>query len=157
MKRRIDLDHAIASTMASLMQQLLVDAVALRLGIKQAHWTLRGPGFIAIHHLLDEIAGRVEEHVDELAERIVAIGHQPDGTVAGVAAGSRLAPYPAGITGQPAHLAAVADRLAAFGAAVRAAIDTAAGAGDQGTADLLTGLSRACDKDLWLIEAHEGG
>ena len=48
----------------------------------------------------------------------------------------------------------VADRLAAFGGAVRAGIDTAAELGDQDTADLFTEVSRAIDKHLWFVEAH---
>jgi len=48
----------------------------------------------------------------------------------------------------------IADRLAAYGAAVRAAIDTAVELEDQDTADLFTEVSRAIDKDLWFVEAH---
>ncbi len=38
--------------------------------------------------------------------------------------------------------------------AVRAAIDTAAKAGDADTADLFTEVSRAVGKLLWFVEAH---
>jgi starvation-inducible DNA-binding protein len=48
----------------------------------------------------------------------------------------------------------VADRLAAFGKAVRADIDRAAALADAGSADLLTEVSREIDKQLWLVEAH---
>ena len=44
--------------------------------------------------------------------------------------------------------------LAKFGKAVRKAIDEAAKAGDADTSDLFTGISRAADKNLWLVEAH---
>jgi starvation-inducible DNA-binding protein len=49
---------------------------------------------------------------------------------------------------------AVAERLAAFGKSVRAAIDRAAALGDAGTADIFTEISRAIDKQLWFVEAH---
>ena len=49
---------------------------------------------------------------------------------------------------------ALADRYAAFGAAVRAASDTADAAGDADTADLFTEVSRGIDKSLWFLEAH---
>ncbi len=48
----------------------------------------------------------------------------------------------------------IADRLAAYGRAVRAAIDKASELGDQDTADLFTEVSRAIDKHLWFVEAH---
>jgi starvation-inducible DNA-binding protein len=51
----------------------------------------------------------------------------------------------------------IADRLAAFGSSVRAAIDASAELGDQDTADVFTEVSRAIDKHLWFVEAHLQG
>ena len=48
----------------------------------------------------------------------------------------------------------VADRLATFGAAARAAIDESDELGDLDTADLFTEISRSIDKHLWFVEAH---
>lgn len=143
------------SGMIALLNLRLADAIDLQLATKQAHWNIKGPGFIGLHRLLDEIAGRIAGHVDEMAERVVALGGVAAGTTQVVAQGTSLAPYPAIMTRQDEHLAALAERLATFGKSVRAAIDEAAEAGDQGTADLLTAVSRDCDKDLYFIEAHE--
>ena len=52
------------------------------------------------------------------------------------------------------HVAALADRYAMVGKALREGIDATDEAGDADTADLLTGLSRAADKMLWMLEAH---
>src|SRR6266542_361566 len=49
---------------------------------------------------------------------------------------------------------AIADRLATYGASVRAGIDAAVEFDDQATADLFTEVSRAIDKHLWFVEAH---
>jgi len=46
------------------------------------------------------------------------------------------------------------ERYGKIASAVRAAIDETANAGDADTADLLTALSRALDKNLWFLEAH---
>jgi starvation-inducible DNA-binding protein len=40
-------------------------------------------------------------------------------------------------------------------ALVRESIGTATSVGDEGTADLYTGLSKALDKNLWFLEAHQ--
>jgi starvation-inducible DNA-binding protein len=52
------------------------------------------------------------------------------------------------------HVAALSGALARFGTTTRAAIDTAAKAGDADTADLFTEVSRGVDKLLWMVEAH---
>ena len=48
----------------------------------------------------------------------------------------------------------MADRLGAYGASARAAIDSTAQFGDADTADIFTEISREIDKQLWFIEAH---
>jgi len=100
------------------------------------------------------VHGSVEEHVDAIAERITALGGIARGTVAAVARATCLAPYPEEISAGPAHVAALADRLADFGRRVRTDIAAATRLDDAGTADLLTGISRDVDKQLWFLEAH---
>jgi starvation-inducible DNA-binding protein len=151
---RIDLSAEIRNGSIALLQAQLADAVDLFTQVKQAHWNVKGPTFIALHQLFDSVAEIVEEQGDSLAERITALGGRADGTVRVAAASSALAEYPLAAEGGPAHVAAVADRLAAFGAAARERIDRAAALGDAGTADLFTEISREIDKQLWFVEAH---
>jgi starvation-inducible DNA-binding protein len=136
-----------------LLNARLADAIDLQLQAKQAHWNVKGPNFIALHELFDKIAGEVDGHVDDLAERITALGGTAEGTLQAVVGRSRLEPYPLALTGR-AHLEALAAALARFGKAVRKAIDESGKAGDADTSDLFTGISRDADKSLWLVEAH---
>jgi len=151
---RIDIAAATRRNIVDLLQQSLADAVDLFTQIKQAHWNVKGPSFIALHELFDDVAEIVEEHGDLLAERITALGGRADGTARTVAAQSRVAEYPLDIAAGGLHLAAVAERLAAFGKSARTAIDSATDLGDADTADLFTEVSRAIDKQLWFVEAH---
>jgi starvation-inducible DNA-binding protein len=120
----------------------------------QAHWNVRGRSFIALHKLFDELADLVDEHVDETAERITALGGDARGTVRMAGDASPLPDYPARLENDIEHVAALLERFALAGAATRDAVDEATKLGDTGTADLLTGVSRDLDKGLWLLEAH---
>lgn len=151
---RNDLPDNARKAMIALLNARLVDAIDLRLAVKQAHWNVKGPNFIALHELFDQIQARVDAFVDEIAERGVALGGVVAGTTQVVAKGASLEPYPANLSDENEHLKALADRIAAFGKLARAAIDAADEAGDKDTADLFTGVSRQMDKDLWFIEAH---
>ena len=55
------------SEMIDLLNARLADAIDLALITKQAHWNLRGPTFIAVHELLDQLRDDVDEHVDIIA------------------------------------------------------------------------------------------
>ena len=153
-KTRNDLPDNTRKAMIALLNARLIDAIDLRLAVKQAHWNVKGPNFIALHELFDQIQARVDTFADDIAERSVSLAGVVAGTSQAVSKGSQLEPYPADAIDEKTHLQALADRLAAYGKLARAAIDAADEAGDKNTADLFTGVSRQIDKDLWFIEAH---
>lgn len=153
-KTRIDLPASVREKVIPVLQARLADSMDLFSQAKHAHWNVKGPSFIALHELFDDVAEMVEGHADMLAERITALGGRADGTIRAAAAQSQLKEYPLEITAGLDHCAALSDRLAAFGKAVREAIDTTQQAGDADTADLFTEISRAIDKQLWFVEAH---
>ena len=45
---------------------------------KQAHWNVKGPSFIGLHKLFDDVNEDVESYVDLIAERIVQLGGSPN-------------------------------------------------------------------------------
>ena len=154
MQTRNTLESNARSASVALLNTRLADTIDLALAAKQAHWNVRGPGFIAVHEMLDQLRTTLDTQVDTLAERVSALGEIARGTTQD-AGRSTLPPYPAEIRAVPEHLAALAERLAALGDAVRKNIDEADEAGDAATADIFTALSRDLDKWLWFIEAHQ--
>jgi starvation-inducible DNA-binding protein len=149
-----DLAENVRLGAVSLLNQQLADALDLHLQAKQAHWNVKGPNFIALHELFDEVEEALEEYADDIAERAVALGGTVFGTVRASAAKSRLPEYPLEIVSGREHVAALSAVLAQFGKSARAAIDSAEALGDADTADLFTGVSRGVDKLLWKVEAH---
>jgi len=138
----------------ALMNQRLASAVDLQLQMKQAHWNVKGPSFIALHELFDKVDEAVEGYVDMIAERIVQLGGIAEGTVRVAALRTRLPEYPIGIAEGAAHVEAVARALSTFGQEARTTIDEANALDDADTADLFTEVSRGTDKWLWFVEAH---
>ncbi|MCC6676877.1 MAG: DNA starvation/stationary phase protection protein Dps [Phycisphaerales bacterium] len=154
---RNDLPADTRASLITLLNQHLADTADLHSQIKQAHWNVKGPNFIALHELFDRLAAEILEHGDTIAERATALGGAALGTVRLAASSSRLPEYPADAVDGPAHVKALADRFAALARSTRAAIATADEADDAGTADLFTQVSRDLDKSLWFLEAHLNG
>ena len=151
---KIDLADNVRQESISLLNARLAEAIDLQLQTKQAHWNVKGPSFIALHELFDEVSENVEKYVDLIAERATLLGGTALGTIQVVAKHSQLPAYPLYITAGRDHVDALSTVLASFGKAARAAIDQAEGLGDADTADVFTEISRAVDKDLWFVEAH---
>ena len=68
-KTRIDLSEKTRRKVTDLLNARLADAIDLQTQAKHAHWNVKGPSFIALHKLFDDIAENIEEHIDTLAER----------------------------------------------------------------------------------------
>jgi starvation-inducible DNA-binding protein len=149
-----DISLARRTELNTLMNQRLASAVDLQSQMKQAHWNVKGPSFIALHELFDKVDEAVENYVDMIAERIVQLGGIAEGTVRVAASRTRLPEYPLQIADGMEHVEAVARALSTFGAEARATIDEADALEDADTADLFTEVSRGIDKWLWFVEAH---
>ena len=149
-----DLSKNRRAEMNALMNQRLADAVDLQMQLKQAHWNVKGPSFIALHELFDKVSEAVEDYVDTIAERIVQLGGIAEGTVRMSGARTRLEEYPLNIADGTAHVEAVAKALSTFGREVRNTINQADELDDADTGDIFTEISRGTDKWLWFVEAH---
>ena len=148
------LSENIRAQSVELLNKHLAAAIDLHAQVKQAHWNVRGPNFIAIHELFDKVSSEVEDYSDLLAERARGLGGTANGTVQTAAKNSFLVPYSLGVADEQQHAFAVSGTLAAFGQAARDASDLAADFGDVSTADLFTEISRGIDQQLWFVESH---
>ncbi|HKI31642.1 MAG TPA: DNA starvation/stationary phase protection protein Dps [Gemmataceae bacterium] len=153
-KTKHDLPEATRAKAVELLNARLADCIDLQTQTKHAHWNVKGPNFIALHELFDQINEAVEDYVDDIAERAVQLGGVAEGTARMVAKRTSLSEYPASAVDGRSHVEALSTALAAFGKAARTAIDQANELGDLDTADLFTEVSRGIDKWLWFVEAH---
>lgn len=149
-----DLPEVSRAKVIDILNNRLADCVDLYSQAKQAHWNVKGPSFIALHELFDQVASGVSEYADLIAERIVQLGGIAEGTARVAAKRSSLSEYPLTIATGREHVEALSSALATFGREVRQAIDQTAALQDMGTSDIFTEISRGTDKWLWFVEAH---
>src|SRR5277367_1598108 len=135
---KIDIDQKTRKQINNLLQERLADSIDLSAQIKNAHWNVKGPSFIALHELFDKIWEESLEYSDLIAERIAQFGGKVDGSIQGAAKVTNLDKYPLDITDGYHHVEALAHALAAYGEFVRKAVDRCAELNDAGTADIFT-------------------
>lgn len=151
---RIDLPPEARTSVMDVLNATLADLSDLSSQTKTAHWNVKGPQFFSMHELYDKLHSSLQAPIDDVAERITALGGVARGTVRKAAANSRLAEFPADDFDTRSTTVALAERFAMTGKSTRAAIDRCTSLGDAVTADLLTGLTQELDKALWFLEAH---
>ncbi len=154
---RIDLDEDTRIELVGITNQQLADTIDLYLQTKQAHWNVKGPDFYAVHKFFDDLAASVEEFIDELGERVTALGGIALGTTRMAAEFSTLEEFDTSIVSSDDCLKALIERYAAYAASTRVAIERASELGDPTSEDLFTEISRVIDKDLYFLESHVQG
>ena len=92
---------------ADMLNQHLADTLDLYNDTKQAHWNVKGETFFMLHELFDKLADEVENFVDDIAERITAIGGYAEGTTRMAANRSKVAEYPISAVSGQQHLKAL--------------------------------------------------
>ncbi|MEW2352718.1 DNA starvation/stationary phase protection protein [Spirillospora sp. NPDC029432] len=135
------------------LQGALVDLIDLALIGKQAHWNLTGRHFKVVHEHLDELVDLARQYQDEVAERAVAIGVNPDGRARTVADRTEIPQLEAGYLADDKVVAAITDALAQVIGRFRERI-TATDEPDPVTQDLLIETTAALEKQHWMFQAQ---
>ncbi|GGV03543.1 Dps family protein [Actinomadura sp. LOL_016] len=135
------------------LQGALVDLIDLALVSKQAHWNLTGRNFKVVHEHLDEVVDLARQSQDDVAERAVAIGVNPDGRARTVADRSELPQLEAGYLADDKVVSAVTDVLAQIIGRFRERI-AETDEPDPVTQDLLIGITHELEKQHWMFQAQ---
>jgi starvation-inducible DNA-binding protein len=143
------------SDIASALNKVLADSYALYLKTHGYHWNVRGPNFQSLHVLLE---GQYQDEwaaLDDIAERIRALGELAP---QGYAAFGNLSSIKDGDPEQDweGMFKELKTDNETVIATLRAAFPVADEAGDEATADLLTQRLAAHEKHAWMIRSTLG-
>lgn len=141
------------SSTGTILQSALSDLINLHLLGKQAHWNVHGQGFRSVHLHLDEVVDLTREWSDDVAERIAALGGNPDGRPAAVAADSPLADFGAGPISTDKAVRVFDELLTQASKRIVENLDALED--DLLSQDLLIGIAKGLDKEAWMFRAGE--
>lgn len=155
----IALNNETRQGVVKMLNADLADMHVLYTKLRNYHWNVVGPEFRSLHETFEEQYTAVALSIDEVAERIRALGGHAVGTMAEFLDLARLkeeerATYPhAGVMVQNAL-----DAHEGIIRQLREDVDVIDNeCGDAGTADFLTGLMEAHEKMAWMLRAFISG
>ncbi len=139
--------------LASSLQQILVDLIALTLQITQARWNVIGMNFGDIRPELADLAQVTHEHSEVVAERMRALGLVPDVRVETVAATTSLPAPPRGEQSGLFVINLLTQRLSAVVVFLRA-LYADADHDDPVTAEMLGNVIASVERRRWLLSTQ---
>jgi len=98
-------------TVADELQATIVELIDLALLGKQLSWSATGPRASAVRRMLEELVVRLRIHTDEVAARMLELGHLPNGQSRAVAIETDLTPLPPGRLDAEGASAALMERI----------------------------------------------
>lgn len=135
------------------LRVVLADSYAVMAQTHICHWNVRGPGFFALHTAFETQYTELFAAVDEIAERIRALGALAPGGLANLAglAGVSEIEEDAGAEAMVSHLLEGNKKLVAD---LLKARDFASEAGDSPTEDLMIQRAQIHEKTIWMLNSY---
>ncbi|MFM9088091.1 MAG: Dps family protein [Cyanobium sp.] len=140
------------TAIAEGLGRVLADSTVLYAKTHGFHWNVTGPMFNTLHLMFMEKYTELWTALDEIAERIRALGHlAPFGgsTTSGLAS----IPEAQGVPAAMAMVRELVEGHEAVARTIRGVFAVADGAGDQPTADLLTQRLQIHEKTAWMLRS----
>jgi len=143
-----------AKAVIDATSKLLADSYTLYLKTHNYHWNVTGPMFTTLHTMFEVQYTELALAVDEIAERIRALGFVAPGSYADFARLSTVKDAPRGVPRAHEMIKQLVLDNQAVGASAQRVFDCADEAGDQATADLATRRMQQAEKNAWMLRSH---
>ena len=134
---------------------ILADEFLLYVQTRKAHWNVESPHFFYLHKLFEEQYRRIGELIDEVAERIRAIGHYAPATLREYLQLTHLTERSDHANDKTTFLKDLLQTHESIIVNLRKHVDAVnEKLSDAGTSDFITGLMTTHEKMAWILRSH---
>jgi starvation-inducible DNA-binding protein len=136
------------------LEKLLADSYALALKTQNYHWNVVGENFKSLHELFGAQYEELAVAIDEVAERIRALGSKVEGTFENFSALSKIKSGNKNFSKKEM----IEDLVSGHEVIIEAskiAIKVAQDEGDEATADMFIGRIQAHEKAAWMLVSSQ--
>lgn len=150
---RIGLNAVKARALAEKMNILLSDFQLFYINTRGFHWNIKGNNFFELHLKFEELYTDTQLKIDEVAERILTLGHTPSHSFTDYLKSSALKEEQ-NITDGKKAIASIINSFGILLQIERELLNLSADAGDEGTNALMSDYIRQQEKLVWMYSAY---
>ncbi|NNU95627.1 Dps family protein [Anoxybacillus sp. EFIL] len=145
------------------MKEKLIDIVnkqianwnVLYVKLHNYHWYVKGPQFFTLHTKFEELYNEAALHIDELAERLLALGGKPLATMKEYLAVASVQEAKGNETAEEMVAEIVRD-FETMIHELKDGMDYAGEINDETTGDMLLGIHQSLEKHVWMLKSFLG-
>ena len=134
------------------LSRLLADSYTLYVKTHNYHWNVTGPLFNTLHQMFEDQYTELATAVDEIAERIRALGEPAPGSYKAFAALTEIE-VEDGVHDAEEMIRQLLRGQETVARTARSVIGAAEAANDEPTADLLTQRMQVHEKNAWMLRS----
>ncbi len=142
---------------AALLRHTLADLYVLYTKTRKYHWNVEGLHFSHLHKLFEAQYDEMDEAIDEVAERIRALGLYSPGSMKEFLVDARLQEDSGSQIGATEMIRNLLADHESVIRSLRTDLQKAAEHGDAGNSDFLTGLLENHEKTAWMLRSMLAG
>ncbi len=154
MKPNLGLNDNARKTVADALATVLADTYTLYIKTQNFHWNVTGPDFPQLHEMFGAQYEALGEAIDEIAERMRALGHFAPGGLQAFGKLTEIKDAPANPPTAKDMVRQLMQDNETVARRAREAEETVDGVGDKESADLLIERMTVHGKTAWMLRAQ---
>ncbi len=148
----LDLDKGKTGKTVDELNILLADYHLYYQKLRNFHWNVIGKGFFYLHEKFEEMYDDAKVKIDEIAERILTLRHEPTSNLSDYLKMTNLEESESGLTDKDMVHTLLKDHKALL-QQMRKVVNIADEGQDEGTIDLIGAYIRELEKTSWMLDA----
>jgi starvation-inducible DNA-binding protein len=144
-----------AKQLMDIVNKQIANWSVLYIKLHNYHWFVKGPQFFTLHTKFEELYNEASLHIDELAERLLALGGAPVATMKECLQVASVKEA----TGQETAEEMVSTLVNDFETMIselKEGMKIAEEVDDETTGDMLLGIHQSLEKHVWMLKAFLG-
>ncbi len=144
-----------SNALNDVVNRQIANWTVLYVKLHNYHWYVKGPQFFTLHTKFEELYTEAALHIDELAERLLALGGQPVATMKGCLEQSSVKEASGNEQAEKMVESIVSD----FGIMIQELKDgmkLAEEVDDETTGDMLLAIHSSLEKHVWMLQSFLG-
>lgn len=136
----------------SILNKQIANWSVLYVKLHNYHWYVKGPQFFTLHEKFEELYNEAAVHIDELAERLLALEGEPVATMKEFLETASIKEAEKGQTAEEMVAELVQD-FDTMIAQLQEGVEAAQAIGDETTADMFLGIHQSLEKHNWMLRS----
>ncbi len=154
-KNFIGLDKEKTVKLADALNDLLSNYQIFYMNVRGYHWNIKGESFFELHDKFEELYDDLLLKVDEVAERVLTLGHRPAHSYSTYIKHSEV-PEQKDVADGKTAVGNIVDSFAKLIGKQRELLNLAGEAEDEGTVALMSDYISQQEKTVWMYRSYLG-